>query len=320
MLSSPDAAALDQLEELIDELSPPQKKFWVYPIKHIRASEMWYDLTDYFKEDLEKEDDNGFDDWWWGYRSRNQEKGPTGLAKRRKLMITWDVPSNSILVANASPSQLSEIEQLIETFDRPPRNDSVEIRDTMPVKILYSKPSVIEAAIKDVYRELLSTKDKEFDRGDKRGEQRTTAERVTVFNYPGSGDNSSDRATPVKVSFDGALSLGADDVSGILIVSAQRGILNEVVELVRKLDNEAAPTTTIQVHRVNGNVSAEYLQKALDRTLRQPWLGGRPEQQPAQSDKDQRDGDGRRDNRDGRQSNGDQREGNGGYGSGDDSN
>ena len=43
-------------------------------------------------------------------------------------MITYDRPSNSILVANASATQLAEIQQLIEQFDKPARSDSVEIR------------------------------------------------------------------------------------------------------------------------------------------------------------------------------------------------
>ena len=43
----------------------------------------------------------------------------------------------------------------------------------------------------------------------------------------GSGDsNSGDRPAAMKVGFDGALSMGADDVSGVLIVSAQKGIFN----------------------------------------------------------------------------------------------
>ena len=93
---------------------------------------MCFDLKDYFKEDLEEEGERRYVCDWFGFRSLtgSQDSGPTGLSKRRKLMITYDVPSNSILVANASPSQLAEIEQLIEAFDKPARTDSVEIRDT----------------------------------------------------------------------------------------------------------------------------------------------------------------------------------------------
>lgn len=300
MLSSPDTAALDRLEELIGKLSPPEKRFKVYRLKHIPASHMYWDLIDYFKEDLEEEGDgNNFMDWYWGYRSGgsgNKEKGGTGLAKRRKLMITYDVPNNAILVSNASPSQTAEIEQLIAEFDRPAPTDSVDIRETANIKIHFSKPSVIAAAVKEVYRDLLSSRDKEFDRGEQKGEQRTSAERVTVINYGGSGGSDENRPSSVKLAFDGALSLGADDVSGVLIVSAQKGIFDDIVKMVRELDTEAAPRTTVHVHRVNGNVTPAALQKALDEAVGKSWLGNRPEQTGSTGNRDQRrDGDRDRD-------------------------
>ena len=57
---------------------------------------------------------------------------------------------------------------------------------------------------------------------DKRG----NGERVTIIDYaPSMGDGGGDgKPSQLKVGFEGALSLGADDVSGILIVSAQSAI------------------------------------------------------------------------------------------------
>ena len=169
MLSSPDTAALDRMEDLIEQLTPPDKRFRVFPCQYIRASEMWYDLTDFFKDDLEGKSE-GFIRDWNGFMvpTGSQKESGTGLSKRRKLMITYDRPSNSILVANASATQLAEIQQLIEQFDKPAPSDSVEIRQTAAIKIQYSRPSIIAAAVKEVYRDLLSKRDKEFDRGDKR--------------------------------------------------------------------------------------------------------------------------------------------------------
>jgi type II secretory pathway component GspD/PulD (secretin) len=284
LLSSPDTAALDRMEELIEELSPPERRFKVFPLKYIRASEMWYDLTDYFKDDMQ-DDSGGYTRDWYGFMvpKGNQQQSGTGLSKRGKLMITYDRPSNSILVSNASTSQLADVEQLIAEFDKPTRSDSVEIRQTAAIKIEYSRPSVIAAAVKEVYRDLLSSKDKEFDRGNK-GQERTSTERMTVINYGGStSDSNNDRQAPMKVGFDGALSLGADDVSGVLIVSAQKGIFDDIVRMVRELDEQASPKTTVQVHRVSGNVSAEAIQKAIDKAVGKAWLGNRPEQLPNQT-------------------------------------
>ena len=285
MLSSSDTAALDRMEDLIGEISPPERRFKVFQCKYIRASEMWYDLSDFFEDELKGNSDGGFTRDWYGFMvpNKKEESAGTGLSKRRKLMITYDRPSNSILVANASPTQLAEIEQLIEQFDKPAASDSVEIRQTAAIKIMYSRPSVIAAAVKEVYRDLLSSRDKEFEGGDKR-EQRANAERVTVINYGGGGsDSGGDRPSPIKVGFDGALSMGADDISGVLIVSAQKGIFDDIVRMVRELDEQASPKTTVQVHRVMGNVSAEAIQKAVDKAVGTAWLGNRPEQQPNQT-------------------------------------
>lgn len=287
MLSSTDTAALDRMEELIEKLSPQQRRFKVYQLQYMRAFDMWLTLTNYFKEDMDKkEKNNDFSDWWFGYRPRSDENKnvATGLAKRHKLLIDYDPPSNTILVANASASQTAEVEQLIKEYDKPARSDSVEKRATMPIKIQYSRPTIIAAAVKEVYRDLLSSKDKEFDKGDQKGDKRPSAERVTIIDYPGSssGDGES-RPSQIKVGFDGALSLGADDVSGILIVSAQKGIFDDIVKMVHELDEQAAPKTTVQVHRLYGTVSAEALQKALDKAVGKAWIGNRPEQQPNQT-------------------------------------
>jgi type II secretory pathway component GspD/PulD (secretin) len=298
MLSSSDTAALDRIEELIEQLLPPQKRFKVFKIQYVRAAEIWFDLTDYFKEDLEADSETTYDYFWYPPRPRSAKKDcEVSLSKRRKLMITYDRPSNSILVANASPSQLAEIQQLIDQFDQPSNKDSVEIRQTAAIKIQYSRPSIIAAAVKEVYRDLLSKRDKEFDHGDKR-EERSSTERMTVINYGGAADDENERPSPVKIGFDGALSLGADDVSGVLIVSAQKAIFGDIVRMVEELDNQAAPKTTVQVHHVNGNVSAQALQKAIDKAVGKAWLGQRPEQQPNQTgpDGDKKRGDKNRNN------------------------
>ncbi len=288
MLNSSDTAALDRMEDLLDDLSPQERRFQVFPLKYIRASEMWYDLTDYFKDDMTQDTDTSYDYSWFPPRPRKTtNKNQPGLSKKRKLMITYDRPSNSILVSNASANQLADIAALIKEFDKQAPVDSVEIRQTAAIKVQYSRPSVIAAAVKEVYRDLLSSKDKEFDRGKQNGE-RSSTERMTVINYGGSSDsNSGDRPSPMKVGFDGALSLGADDVSGVLIVSAQKGIFNDIVRMVRELDEQASPQTTVQVHRVSGNVSAEALQKAIDKAVGKAWLGNRPE--PLQTGPDNND-------------------------------
>jgi hypothetical protein len=250
----------------------------MFRLQYSKAVDVYYNLKEYFEEELSGEGEPMLD--WWGniQNSGSKDKGMQ-LSKRRTLRLIWDPPSNSILVANASPSQLYEIEQLIKEYDQPASADSTKMRSTGVIKVKYSRASKIAAAIKDVYRDLLSSKDKEFDANEKK-EQGSSRESVTVIRYNsggGEGDGAGQKTAPLKVGFEGALSIGADDVSNVLLVSAQEEIYQGVVQMIHRLDEEARPHTTVQVHRVSVNIDAQKLQKALSGALGTPWLGDRPE-------------------------------------------
>lgn len=277
MLSSTDTAALDRLEDLIQEIAPPEKRFKVFHLDYVSAYSMYLTLYDYFEEEIKGEQEVLRD--YWGDPIGMQDK-PTGsgLGRRKKLMITWDTASNTVLAANASPRQLWEIEELIKEYDRPAPADSIKSRRTAAIKIQYSKAATIAAALKDVYRDLLSSRDSEFQSGDKK-EQAANSERVTIFRYGGMGgdDDGNKRQTPVKLGFEGALSVGVDEISNMLIVSVQEELFDNVVTMIKQLDEEARPRTTVRIHRVRGQVDAKSLQRTLNEALSQPWPGGKPE-------------------------------------------
>jgi type II secretory pathway component GspD/PulD (secretin) len=288
VISSSDTKALDQLQELIDRLSAPRRDFEIFRLNYVSASLVSLNLEEYFADELEAESDDGFRDWYFGFDSRSSEETPLGLSRRRKLRIIYDTPSNSILVAGASQSQLQEIRQLIAEYDRPVTVDSIKARRTEAIKIRYSRAKTIADALKEVYRDLLSSKDKEFDANDKKSGG-TTRETTTIIRYGSSSAGGGNKKTPpVKVGFEGALSIGIDEIANMLIISAQEEIFESVVEMVHRLDQEAKPKTTVAVHRINGGVRADALQKALSEALGTPWPGGRPEkeEQPAEGDQE----------------------------------
>jgi hypothetical protein len=302
MLSSSDPVALDRMEELIEQLTPPEKRYKVYRLQYITALNMYWNLTDFFKAELEGEGENDeFFSWYYGFRPQGNQDGGKGLSKRRKLMITYDTPSNTILVANASPSQLREIEGLIAEYDKPAPADSVRTRRMALVKVKYSKASVIAQALKEVYVDLLSSKDREFDRGGDERQRGGGTERMTVIRYgPGSSEGTR-RPSPVKVGFEGALSIGVDDISNTLLISVQEELYESVIAMVDRLDQEAAPNTVVRVHRLNGNVTAEALRETIDDAMSMPWPGGKPDPEARRGggNRGRRGGDGNRDrNRD----------------------
>jgi len=296
VVASQDQVALDRLEGLVDELAPPSNRFKVFRLSYAKAVDVYANLKEYFEEELSGEKGQMLD--WWGFV---QDTGPKEdgmrLSKRRTLRLIWDPPSNSILVANASPSQLYEIEQLIKEYDQPASADSTKTRRTEVVKVNYSRASKIATAIKDVYRDLLSSKDKEFDSAERK-QQGSARESVTVIRYNSANANDGPKkSAPLKVGFEGALSIGADDVSNVLLVSAQEEIFDGVVAMIHSLDEEARPRTTVQVHRIRGSIDAEHLQKALSDALGTPWLGDRPEKAEPEQPQQNRERDDRRDRR-----------------------
>jgi type II secretory pathway component GspD/PulD (secretin) len=268
VITSNDVAALDQLEDLLAELEPPQRNFEVFQLHNSRASLVSLNLEEYFKDELG--DDNSGMPWWWDEAPKNDE--PATLGKRRKLRFIWDNDTNTIVVQNASPAQLQVIHKLVEIYDQAVSEDAVARRQTDIVQIKYSRAQDIATAIKEVYRDLLSSKDKEFQgkEGDRGGQSRNE-NRFRFFS-----SSSDQKSTPVKVSFEGALSIGVDEISNTLIISAEEGIWENIKDLAVSLDEKAKPNTVVQVHELRGSMTAAELKKALATAFVQPWPGGKP--------------------------------------------
>lgn len=267
LVSSQDVAALDQIEDLLNELEPKQKEFAVFKLNNARAVDVNYNLKEYFHDELADDDEE-----FYSFFGDDSEQDSATLGKRRKLRFIWDPDSNTILVQNASPAQLETIRKLINIYDQPMGEVT---RRTEIIQINYSKANDIAAALKEVYRDLLSSKDKEFQDQRGGGDRRTRTETYYRF-YGGSGGESNKKAG-VKMAFEGALSIGVDQVSNSLIISAEEQIFTNVRQIVQMLDEEAKPDTVVQVHQIEGSISATELRKALATALSSPWPGGKPE-------------------------------------------
>lgn len=304
LLSSQDTDALDRLQRLIESSTAPQERFKIIQVNYVTAFSIYLTLKGFYAEELKGDDTQGYFDYdYWEYVPG--KKASPQMSRRKKLQLDYDVASNTILVANASPSQLREIEVLISSYDKPTAGDSAKSRRTAAIKVKYNKAKVVAAALKEVYRDLLSQRDKEFETDDKKGAG-TTKETTTIIRYGnGSGnDNDGDKKpTPVKVGFQGALSVGVDEISNTIIISVQEELFESVLMIVQSLDEAAKPQTTVAVHSVGKGMSAEALQKALADALGKPWIGGRPEKEGGrqeqgeeQNGENQKEGNGNRGN------------------------
>jgi type II secretory pathway component GspD/PulD (secretin) len=193
--------------------------------------------------------------WWYNYGSdsQNDTDSERRLSKRRKLTFISDTDSNTILVEGASPEQLKTIDELIQVYDQPPPSDTQSVRKTEVIRLKYSKAKAVADTVKDVYRDLLSANDKALAGNNNQGRGR----RSIVFNL---GDSDGEPKTP---KFKGLLSIGIDEISNSLMVSAPTYLFDHVSKMIKDLDDAAAPDYTVQVVRVHG-VSPDRLKELVD--------------------------------------------------------
>ncbi len=271
VLISPDTAALDQLENLMLQISPPKRPYHVFHIEHASASWMRTNLEYYFK-DMEAGDDSDADAffrWYWGSGDDETEKEPSGLGQGVKLRFVDDLDTNTLVVSGATDEQLRTIRELITLWDVPEPVNKRKTRFTRLVQVQFGKADKIAETVKEAYRDLLSSNDKAFT-GGRSGQNANGGGKDDApksRDGSGSGLQSSDSGRDgggTDFSFKGKLSLGIDDVGNTLLVSAEgEPLLELVADMISQLDEAARPQGEVQVIRLPGGISGETLQNAL---------------------------------------------------------
>lgn len=287
VIASDDTAALDRLQELVADLAPEPAKYEVFEVKNRTPEDIVFNLETYFKDFLDEDDEEPILDWWGRIRGGGQDKEPepVRLSRRQPLRFLADDWSSSILVANASAAQLEEMERLIKAWDRQPVNDRILTRRTATVKLRYAKASVVVSALKDVYRDLLSKGDREFDTEESKASG-SGLRYLTRIQH-----NEGDPTEPAGIPFGGVLSLGSDDAANVVIVSARSEVYDSVLETIEDLDQQARPTTTVKVVQLEGGMASDQLRQALARAL---TAQGAAPPEAGNNDRDRRGGDDRR--------------------------
>jgi type II secretory pathway component GspD/PulD (secretin) len=258
IVSCEDPQALDLFEEMVTQMAPARKNYKVFQLKYAWAYGVALNLQEFFKEDEKKS--NRFSPFFFDYgygQEDTQER--TRLSKRRPLKFISDPDTNTILVEGADAAQLKTIDELIKLYDQAAPTDSQSVRKTETFHLKHSKAKVVAETVKEVYRDLLSANDKALV-GNKQTERESGRSFFYVF---GDGDKS-EQKTP---KFKGLLSIGVDELSNTLVVSAPAFLFEQVRTMIEDLDKAAAPTTAVQVVRVGQGVSAEHVQEVLSDLL-----------------------------------------------------
>ncbi len=288
VLAGDDTEALSRLEQLMIDNAPPQRNYEVYYIKNSRPSWIEMNLKDYYKEDKEKKNDsNDAFRWIFGIEGPSEKKNEDPqLGKKRKLKFLSDNDTNSLIVIGADDVQLKTIEELIRLWDVPEKTNKQRLRYSKLMHVEFSNAEVIVEAIKEAYRDLLSTNDKAFEKekagggggGAGASESKRGSSSDSIFN---GGMN---------YSFSGRLSMGVDKITKTIIVSAEgEDLLKLVCEMITHLDEAAKPTGSIEVIKLDGanGAAMEKALMALAKANGKDVQNSDPNQQQQQSNQQQ---------------------------------
>lgn len=263
-IGSPDTAALDRLEELVGELSPPTPDYRIYHLKHPNTWAYGVELilTEFFKQGDDEE--TVFDPWWGFSRTTPKEKGPKRLSQRRELKIISDDDSRTILVQGATREQYSIIEELITYYDKPTSSDPQAARRIEIFRLKYSEAASIADSIKAVYRDLLSANDPALQNPNQQNKPPTNQGATYMYRGANFGD---DEEPPSPVKFKGMLSVGVDEVSNSVIVSAAEALMPDISKLIETLDESARPDVRVQVLQLHPDIDISALKERVSATF-----------------------------------------------------
>jgi type II secretory pathway component GspD/PulD (secretin) len=212
--------------------------------------------------------------------SQKKTRGNHSLSKRRQPQFISDNFTSTILVRDADAKQLQTIEDLIAIYDVQEPSDSGSMRVTTIFRLKNAKAALVAAAVKDVFRDLLSSNDKALEADDK-GQRQSGGGGLVTFLPPGPSKEGSDgEEEPIR--FKGLLSMGIDDSSNTLIVSSSGSLMDTIGEMIESLDKAADSSSVVQVLHVDETVDLGLIQERLRELMKVEPAVQQPGQQPGQ--------------------------------------
>lgn len=277
IVSSSDPQALAEMEELIAQIVTPRRSFKVFKLKYATPSWVTLNLKDFFKADEETKSTLEYSPYWGMVPSEKKVKGNRTLSKRRQPQFISDNFTSTILVRDADAKQLQTIEDLIAIYDVPEPSDTRSMRVTTIFRLEHARAASVAAAVKDVFRDLLSSNDKALEKDDKNGQRQGSGGLVT-FLPGGEKKDGADEEEPIR--FKGLLSIGIDDSSNTLIVSSAGTLMETIGEMIEALDEAADSASVVQVVKVDKSVDLALIQERLRELMKtaQPQTPPQPGQ------------------------------------------
>ncbi|MEW4528998.1 secretin N-terminal domain-containing protein [Maioricimonas sp. JC845] len=283
IVGSQDTRALDRLEEVLGQLTPAAPEFHVFKLKHPNTWAYGIELIleEFFQNKAEEE---AVFDPYWGYTYSQKEDSPNRLSRKKQLKIISDSDSQTILVQGATSEQLKIIQNLIDIYDQPVSSDPASVRRMQVFRLEYSDANVIADTVKAVYRDLLSANDPALQSPNQSREPSSVDKGITyVYNRGPQGDGDDpEPQTPIR--FKGLLSVGVDEISNSVVVSAAEGLMDDIGQLIEALDEAARPQTKVQVLQLSPGLDVATLKERLNDAFgeKRPQDRGRFDRRPQQ--------------------------------------
>jgi len=277
IVSGSDPQALAEIEELIMQVVTPRRSFKVFRLNYATPSWVTLNLKDFFKAEEETKSTMEYSPYFGMMPAEKKMKGNRTLSKRRQPQFISDNFTSTILVRDADAKQLQTIEDLIAIYDVPEPSDTRSMRVTTIFRLENAKAASVAAAIKDVFRDLLSSNDKALEKDDK-GQQRQGSGGLVTF-LPGAAAKAGE-SEEEPIRFKGLLSIGIDESSNTLIVSSAGTLMETIGEMIESLDEAADSSSVVQVVKVDRSVDLALIQERLMELMKtpQPQQGQQPGQ------------------------------------------
>jgi type II secretory pathway component GspD/PulD (secretin) len=206
IILSRDPEAAEAAKQLVEQIVPDRPEVEIITLKHAQAAQVKFQLDSILGVNL--------------YTTTT-----SSLDTSKRISIEADSRINRLVIQHASAKQMELIHELIPVLDQPTQEDERLVRQQRVYRAQRKRAAEIVEVVKEVYRDVLSTNDKVFD--------------ARISNQP-FGYNRAMAATSRSPEYQGLLSVGADDEGNLVVLSAPAYLMEEVYQLVERIDATGA--------------------------------------------------------------------------------
>ncbi|TWT70098.1 secretin N-terminal domain-containing protein [Crateriforma conspicua] len=279
MIASDDAAALDDLEALLETITQPSMAasemptiFWLKYIKADVAAELVASVMGGAESSLTSMADSALGSLGGGMLGGLMGIGGSGSDSSSKSILTTSGSVNIVadarlnaLIIQANATDLAFIEAILAKLDVEESPEDIEtVLKPALIPVIYQDANDVAEIIKAVFAEKFA-EEQSGGGGGGRGGQPNPADFIAALRGGGRGGRGgSDSATsePTKMK------IAVDARSNSLVVTATSQDLAEVRQLVEALDDGSMETEEVaEVYTMDGATNPEVMQKAIEQFL-----------------------------------------------------